>query len=53
MDTSEKIEEDRLPFYVAERFYPVYIGEMFAERYQAVSKLGYGRPSTTWLIFSE
>ncbi|KAE8384916.1 hypothetical protein BDV23DRAFT_176672 [Aspergillus alliaceus] len=29
LDTSEKIKEESLSFYVVERYYPVYIGEMF------------------------
>ena len=49
LDSSEKIEEEELPFYVAEEYYPVYIGEVFASRYQVVSKLGYGTSSTAWL----
>ncbi|GFG14846.1 CMGC/CLK protein kinase [Aspergillus lentulus] len=49
LDPSEKVEEEELPFYVAERYYPVYIGEVFAGRYQVVSKLGYGTSSTAWL----
>lgn len=46
---SEKIEEEELPLYVAENYYPTQIGEVFASRYQVVSKLGYGTSSTTWL----
>ncbi|PWY85762.1 CMGC/CLK protein kinase [Aspergillus sclerotioniger CBS 115572] len=49
LDPSNKIEEEQLPFYVAESYYLVYIGEVFASRYQVVSKLGYGTSSTTWL----
>lgn len=49
LDPSEKVEEEELPFYVAEQYYPVYIGEVFAARYQVVSKLGYGTSSTAWL----
>ncbi|KZF20989.1 kinase domain-containing protein [Xylona heveae TC161] len=49
LDYSEKIEEEELPLYIAENYYPVYIGEVFASRYQVVSKLGYGTSSTAWL----
>ncbi|RAL15704.1 CMGC/CLK protein kinase [Aspergillus homomorphus CBS 101889] len=49
LDPSEKIEEEQLPFYVAERYYPVDIGEVFAGKYQVVSKLGFGTSSTAWL----
>ncbi|RTE81737.1 hypothetical protein BHE90_003733 [Fusarium euwallaceae] len=38
-----------LPGYRAERFYPVTLGEVFASRYQAVAKLGFGTTSTVWL----
>lgn len=49
LDPSEKIEEEKLPLYVSEDYYPVHIGEVFASRYQVVSKLGYGTSSTAWL----
>ncbi|KAJ5223776.1 kinase domain-containing protein [Penicillium chermesinum] len=49
LDLSQKIEEEKLPGYVAEDYFPVYIGEVFASRYQVVSKLGYGMSSTAWL----
>jgi hypothetical protein len=49
VDPMTKIEEEELPSYVAEKYYPVYIGEIFASRYQVVSKLGYGTSSTAWL----
>lgn len=45
----EKIEEESLPTYVASRYYPVKIGEIFHGRYQVVGKLGYGVTSTVWL----
>ncbi|KAJ5675364.1 hypothetical protein N7462_008261 [Penicillium macrosclerotiorum] len=49
LDPKEKIEEENLPFYASDIYYPVYIGEVFASRYQVVSKLGYGMSSTAWL----
>ncbi|KAJ5352583.1 hypothetical protein N7452_001557 [Penicillium brevicompactum] len=49
IDPVEKIEEESLPFYDAEKYYPARIGEVFASRYQVVSKLGYGMSSTAWL----
>lgn len=49
IDLSRKIEEERLPDYVAERYYPVAIGETFQSRYQVVTKLGFGATSTIWL----
>ena len=47
--TAEKIEEETFPDYLAIRYYPVRIGEVFASRYQVVGKLGYGAFSTVWL----
>ena len=46
---SEKIEEETIPGYVATRYYPVRIGQIFQNRYQVVSKLGFGTTSTVWL----
>lgn len=46
---SELIEEEKLADYVAERYYPVQIGETFQSRYQAITKLGFGSSSTIWL----
>src|SRR5688500_18760977 len=47
--STKKIEEETLPNYKAERYYPVRLGEVFASRYQVVAKLGYGTGSTVWL----
>ena len=49
LDPSEKVEEETLPYYLAERYYPVRIGEIFRSRYQVLTKLGYGSASTIWL----
>ncbi|KAG6050775.1 hypothetical protein E4U33_000674 [Claviceps sp. LM78 group G4] len=49
LPVDEKIEEELLPTYVASRYYPVKIGEIFHGRYQVVGKLGYGVTSTVWL----
>lgn len=38
-----------MPDYLAERYYPVRIGDLFASRYQVVGKLGFGATSTVWL----
>ncbi|KAL4860462.1 hypothetical protein BDV12DRAFT_107150 [Aspergillus spectabilis] len=46
---SQKIEEETLPGYIASRYYPVRIGEIFLDRYQIVGKLGFGASSTVWL----
>lgn len=45
----EKIEEEGVPDYRAEQFYPVCLGEVFNSRYQVVAKLGFGTASTIWL----
>lgn len=45
----EKIEEETIPEYVATRYYPVRIGQIFPNRYQVVGKLGFGATSTVWL----
>ena len=46
---TQKVEEETIPGYVAARYYPVRIGEVFASRYQVVGKLGFGSCSTVWL----
>lgn len=46
---SQKIEEERIPGYLASRYYPVRIGEVLRDRYQIVEKLGFGASSTVWL----
>ncbi|KAK7513784.1 kinase-like domain-containing protein [Phyllosticta citriasiana] len=43
------VEEETIPDYVASRYYPVRIGEIFRDRYQIVGKLGFGTTSTVWL----
>lgn len=45
----ERVEEERLPGYKAEEYYPVHLGEVFVSRYQVLAKLGYGGGSTVWL----
>lgn len=49
MNTASVIEEERLPLYKPEQFYPVHIGEVLSSRYQVLGKLGYGSYSTVWL----
>ncbi|KAJ1706752.1 srpk [Aspergillus flavus] len=49
LDSSGNVEEETLPHYIAERYYPVRIGEIFQSRYQVLTKLGYGSASTIWL----
>ncbi|KAE8134921.1 kinase-like protein [Aspergillus pseudotamarii] len=49
IETSQLVEEEELPDYRADRFYPVRLGGIFQKRYQIVAKLGFGTSSTTWL----
>ncbi|KAK2790212.1 hypothetical protein FQN52_005707 [Onygenales sp. PD_12] len=49
IDCSQPIEEERLPDYQADIYYPAHIGQVFNNRYQIVGKLGYGVTSTVWL----
>lgn len=49
IEADQPVEEETLPDYRAYRFYPVQLGEVFNDRYQAIAKLGYGSSSTTWL----
>lgn len=43
------IEEETLPHYDTEQFYPVHIGDEFDGRYRVTGKLGFGAYSTSWL----
>ena len=47
--TAQAIEEETIPGYVAAQYYPTRIGEVFKDRYQVISKLGFGASSTVWL----
>lgn len=49
VDPDRLVEEEELPDYKADRFYPVHLGEIFEERYQVLGKLGFGSSSTVWL----
>ncbi|KAJ5519728.1 hypothetical protein N7463_000181 [Penicillium fimorum] len=49
IELEQPAEEEQLFDYSAYRYYPVYIGEVFQDRYQVRSKLGWGSCSTTWL----
>ncbi|KAI9790543.1 MAG: hypothetical protein M1816_005050 [Peltula sp. TS41687] len=49
ISSEELVEEETLPFYKHEEYYPVRIGEVFNARYQVIGKLGYGAYSTVWL----
>lgn len=49
LPATEKLEEETMPSYKPEDYYPVDIGEVFDSRYQVVTKLGFGVNSTVWL----
>jgi hypothetical protein len=49
IDPSILIEEETIPNYKAQRYYPASIGEVLNTKYQVVAKLGYGSSSTVWL----
>jgi len=46
--TDKPFEEERLPDYEVEQFYPVNIGDTIKSRYHVIGKLGYGANSTVW-----
>ncbi|KAF2004736.1 non-specific serine/threonine protein kinase [Amniculicola lignicola CBS 123094] len=49
MDPGQPFEEERLPWYNPDKFYPVRIGEILDSSYKVLGKLGYGAYSTVWL----
>ncbi|KAL3469759.1 kinase-like domain-containing protein [Aspergillus californicus] len=49
IDTCLPVEEESIPTYRPEKFYSVYIGEVFIHRYQVVGKLVYGSSATVRL----
>jgi non-specific serine/threonine protein kinase len=48
LDPSVQFEEETLPTYCPEKYYPVRQGEVFHDRYQIIAKLGYGVTLTVW-----
>ncbi|GLA26017.1 hypothetical protein AnigIFM63326_002811 [Aspergillus niger] len=49
LNSIEHFEEESLPDYLKERYYPVSLGEVLNSRYQVITKLGFGASSTVWL----
>ncbi|RAH74790.1 putative protein kinase [Aspergillus aculeatinus CBS 121060] len=49
LDQSAELDEETLPNYQPEKYYPVTQGEVLNDRYQTLAKLGYGVTSTVWL----
>ena len=48
-DWDKPFEEEQLPWYSPDQFYPVRIGEILDSSYKVLGKLGYGAYSTVWL----
>jgi hypothetical protein len=46
---ADPIEEEILPRYSPQNYYPVSIGQVLDKRYKVLAKLGFGSESTTWL----
>ncbi|KAE8137308.1 kinase-like domain-containing protein [Aspergillus pseudotamarii] len=49
LDSTDKVEEEKLAWYSHYNFFPVKISDVFQSKYQVVGKLGYGGYSTVWL----
>lgn len=47
--TDKGVEEGR-ESYKPGGFHPVYMGDVYAEKYKVLSKIGYGVYSTVWLV---
>ncbi|KAF2723595.1 kinase domain-containing protein [Polychaeton citri CBS 116435] len=45
----KRIEEETLPLYEPQQYYPVHIGDIYQSKYRVAGKLGYGAYSTVWL----
>jgi len=45
----KQVEEETLPKYNSDAFYPARIHEVLNDRYQIVAKLGFGVTATVWL----
>ncbi|KAJ9642460.1 hypothetical protein H2199_004841 [Coniosporium tulheliwenetii] len=48
-DATQLLEEEMLPGYTPDDYYPVSIGELFESRYRVLGKLGFRMVSTAWL----
>lgn len=42
--------EEGIRVYRPGGFHPVYVGDVYQDRYEVLSKLGYGGYSTVWLV---
>ncbi|EME41720.1 hypothetical protein DOTSEDRAFT_73941 [Dothistroma septosporum NZE10] len=48
LSSEQLFEEETLPGYDPDQFYPVHIGETLGLRYAVIGKLGFGANSTVW-----
>lgn len=53
VDSLLQLEEQTDRRYNKTHYYPVKIGEVFKNRYQIITKLGYGSFSTVWLAWDQ
>lgn len=49
-DAASEDEEEGKAEYRSGGYHPVYIGDIFNDRYKVLNKIGYGRYSTVWLV---
>jgi hypothetical protein len=49
ISSSNLVDEERLPWYEKDSFYPARPGDVLADRFQILVKIGYGSSSTAWL----
>ncbi|KAJ5161763.1 CMGC protein kinase [Penicillium capsulatum] len=49
ISTPDRIGEERIPWYDSSGFYPAKPGDVLADRYQILVKVGWGSSSTVWL----
>jgi hypothetical protein len=49
IEPGKTFEEETIPHYSHDQFYPVHIGQHLGSSYKVVGKLGYGAYSTVWL----
>ncbi|KAI1954043.1 hypothetical protein LOZ57_000388 [Ophidiomyces ophidiicola] len=50
IENPKLLDEETLPSYYPEKYYPAHLGEILGERYQILGKLGFGTTST-WKTF--
>lgn len=48
-DDSDVVEEEKYAWYSPKTWYNVKIGEVLHDKYQVITKIGFGTASTSWL----